>query len=351
VQSLRQRDTEASAADKAAELERRRERRAELERRVAEYSGDNPLSPWLDYITWIQQTNVVSEGRAALISALERCTATFQDTARYRDDEAYLKVWITYADYVPDAEVVFAFLSSKGIGQTRALFYRGYAMVLEAKRQVRRAEEVLEHGILKGAQPRQRLIQELAALRLRTAKRIRKNLENGEDREDGDAEQRAPLSDLGPTRRKQGLQAPPAAQRGSLTGRPRAGIPVFDENVAASSAFEAAPAAPRLERHLRLADAEGSAQGSNSWPELGREVSRNKENNALPTTWTEPLRPARRRVEDPSSPQQMAAIAARPVAREAEFSVFEDASATESRRAVGPAPPRGDSSGAAARLR
>ncbi len=92
------------------------EQRAKCEAAVRDYTGDDPLVPWLDYLTWTQQTFGAGGSRSQLLLLLDACTKTFQSEERYRNDIRYLKVWITYADTVADPTEVFAFLESNKIG-------------------------------------------------------------------------------------------------------------------------------------------------------------------------------------------------------------------------------------------
>ncbi|RRT78208.1 hypothetical protein B296_00019164 [Ensete ventricosum] len=69
-----------------------------------------------------------------------QCVRTFWHDDRYRDDLRYLKVWLEYV-------VIFQFLEANQIGQSHSIFYISYAMHLESKNKLRKADEILNLGL------------------------------------------------------------------------------------------------------------------------------------------------------------------------------------------------------------
>ncbi|RWW24320.1 hypothetical protein GW17_00011401 [Ensete ventricosum] len=52
-----------------------------------------------------------------------------------------------WADNCDDAEVIFQFLEANQIGQSHSIFYISYAMHLESKNKLRKADEILNLGL------------------------------------------------------------------------------------------------------------------------------------------------------------------------------------------------------------
>ena len=83
--------------------------REQHEEQIANYKGDDPLEPWLGYITWTQDAFPSGNGR--LVELLEECCRTFKDNERYKNDERYLKVWLMYADLCCNPIDIFMFFA------------------------------------------------------------------------------------------------------------------------------------------------------------------------------------------------------------------------------------------------
>jgi hypothetical protein len=148
--------------------------RDKFEANIHNYSGKDPLVPWLQYIGWTQETFVGGGKKSQLIPLLEKCTKAFQKDNIYKNDIRYLKVWITYADCIADPEDVFNFLTNNGIGLMLALFYQAWALVYQAKQKFGNAEKIISRGIEVGAQPIQSLKDMLHRIQMTSAKFILK---------------------------------------------------------------------------------------------------------------------------------------------------------------------------------
>lgn len=77
---------------------------------------------------------------------MERCTQFFQHDERYHNDERLIKVWIAYADQVPDSDSVFKFLHKNRIGEKVALFWVAWAFVAEKAGNDQLADRLYEKG-------------------------------------------------------------------------------------------------------------------------------------------------------------------------------------------------------------
>jgi len=130
---------------------------------IQNYEGDDPLSPWLTYIGWIQQT-YISGCTKKLIHVIEKCITKFQDEDRYRQDLRFLKLWIVYTDNVDRAENIFSFMHVNFIGTTHAIFYRAYATCLFSLKNFTKALDILQQGIRQNAKPVAQLKCELKSM-------------------------------------------------------------------------------------------------------------------------------------------------------------------------------------------
>lgn len=142
------------------ELRESQEReRDQYEAQIADTDDlDDPLQPFLDYIDWVLENFPTGQNaESGLIQLLERCTSQFRDTAHYKDDPRYLKVWTRYINYSDAPREMFIYIARKDIGKNLALFYEEYAAFLETNGKRLQAKEVYEAGIQILARPITRL--------------------------------------------------------------------------------------------------------------------------------------------------------------------------------------------------
>lgn len=133
--------------------------RDDFEQLIAD-SGDldDPLDPYLEYISWVVKN--FPQGQSAdsgLVQLLERCTSEFRDTPHYKDDPRYLKVWMRYINFSDAPREMFIYLARKEIGKNLATFYEEYANYLEVNNKRAQAKQVYEAGIEISARPVERL--------------------------------------------------------------------------------------------------------------------------------------------------------------------------------------------------
>ncbi|KAH3681993.1 hypothetical protein WICPIJ_007038 [Wickerhamomyces pijperi] len=138
---------------------RRVEERQQFEEALREIDElDDPLEPYLQYIKWTNE-NYPSGATAesGLMSLLERCCSQFQDTAYYKNDPRYLRVWLLYAKCSPTPRDTFIYLFRKEIGTKLALYYEDFANYLESMERYHQADDVFQEGIKQMARPIARL--------------------------------------------------------------------------------------------------------------------------------------------------------------------------------------------------
>ncbi|GLC34411.1 hypothetical protein PLESTB_000731400 [Pleodorina starrii] len=152
-------------------------KRRELWAEITGYKGDDPLEPWQRYIKWMQEYGV-GGGKADLLKVLEACTKELQKYPRYTNDIRFLRIWIQYADCLPDPDDVFLFLKENGIGRDFALYYEAYATYFELKGNFQGADAVYMDGIQRGVKQLERLKQKHNAFQQRMAQRVQRRIQD-----------------------------------------------------------------------------------------------------------------------------------------------------------------------------
>lgn len=72
-------------------LERRR-----YEEAIHSYIGEDPLSPWYEYVLWVEQSYPKSGKQSALDEVVEKCLLKFEQDSRYSQDPRLIKLFIKY---------------------------------------------------------------------------------------------------------------------------------------------------------------------------------------------------------------------------------------------------------------
>ncbi|KAK3988076.1 checkpoint serine/threonine-protein kinase [Cladorrhinum sp. PSN332] len=147
--------------------------RAEFEAEIAAITeSDDPLDVYDRYVRWTLDAYPSAQAtpQAQLHTTLERATKAFVNSAQYRNDPRYLKMWIYYINFFSDApREAFVFLSRHSIGEGLALFYEEYAAWLEGAGRWAQAEEVYKLGIEREARPAARLLRKFGEFEQRRA--------------------------------------------------------------------------------------------------------------------------------------------------------------------------------------
>ena len=138
------------------------------------YTGDDPLEKWVEYIKWTKDTFVSGGKTSELLPLLEKCTREFHQSDQYRNDIRYLRVWIMYADCLPDPSDVFSYMMDHNIGQGHALFFIAYATFCELTRNYALADSTYQKGIQAGAAPLDRLETKFSEFQHRMVRRIQR---------------------------------------------------------------------------------------------------------------------------------------------------------------------------------
>jgi checkpoint serine/threonine-protein kinase len=123
--------------------------------------SDDPLDIYDRYVRWTLEAYPSAQATPAsqLLSLLERATKALLNSAQYKNDPRYLKLWISYIRFFSDSpRETFAFLARHNIGEGLALFYEEFAAWLEGAGRWSQAEEVYKSGIDRKARPTPRLV-------------------------------------------------------------------------------------------------------------------------------------------------------------------------------------------------
>ena len=148
--------------------------RVRFVRAIEGYTGDDPLEGWVEYIKWTKDTFVSGGKTSELLPLLEKCTREFHQSEQYRNDIRYLRVWIMYADCLPDPSDVFSYMMDHNIGQGHALFFIAYATYCELTRNYALADSTYQKGIQSGAAPLERLEAKFSEFQHRMVRRLQR---------------------------------------------------------------------------------------------------------------------------------------------------------------------------------
>lgn len=136
--------------------------------------SDDPLDIYDRYVRWTLEAYPSAQATpsSGLLPLLERATKTFLNSAQYKNDPRYLKLWLSYIRFFSDTpRETFAFLARHKIGEGLALFYEEFATWLEGAERWRQAEEVYKLGIEHEARPAPRLIRKFTEFQQRFSQR------------------------------------------------------------------------------------------------------------------------------------------------------------------------------------
>ncbi|KAK9822716.1 hypothetical protein WJX81_007865 [Elliptochloris bilobata] len=273
------------------------EQRRRFWQEIADYKGQDPLEVWLRFVKWTQDTFKAGGSKSELLPLLERCTRELQGVERYRDDARYLRVWIQYADCLPEPR------DEHDIGQGFSLYYIAHAAYLEIRGSYARADAVLQEGVRRLAHPVDRMRAKYQEFQQRMARRLQRKLAEGGSLglDDGEAPPaaRAALQMLqapkGRRRAPSGNANPPPCQaQGASAARPKrkadaggvaskeneGGLEIYVDDEFRAGGGDANPAVDEEDAGARRGEG-----GQPGWAHLGTFEQTRKENVQQPMTW------------------------------------------------------------------
>ncbi|CAM9151163.1 unnamed protein product [Discosporangium mesarthrocarpum] len=157
---------------------------------------DDPLDEWVRHVE-----KAKSRSESGLKALLAECTTRFHRDKRYRNDERYLKLWLSYADLTDDPGKVFLLLQCQRIGTRLALFWAAWSYAAEMEDNYSEAARLLDEGNARFAVPASLLEECKRAFiqrmddRMRLATKISGGIAGGSKGEVRSTEQERELSD------------------------------------------------------------------------------------------------------------------------------------------------------------
>lgn len=209
---------------------------------------------------------------------------------RYRDDVRYLRLWVQYADCLPDPSDVFKFLKEKEVGQSHALFYIAYATFLELRGSYSAADNVFQQGLNRLAAPQDRLKAKFDEFQHRMARRIQRKAQEQSSTaiEDPGHPERQSLAVLGGRRsvwsaglasQKRKAIATPGRDNAPAGSSGNGGLEIFvDEEFGGSVARDSSAS-------TSAAAGDGGGAHSSAWASLPSYEQIRKENTQKATSW------------------------------------------------------------------
>ncbi|XP_011294960.2 probable inactive serine/threonine-protein kinase bub1 [Musca domestica] len=131
--------------------------RHELEREIHNYTGDDPLSAWYNYIEWIEQSFPSGGKESGLQEVLAKCLSRFESEEKYNQDRRMIKLYIKYIDNHKDPAECYQQLFNAGIGTMVSDLYIAWAYCYDLVNNTRKADEIFRRGIACRAQPLEEL--------------------------------------------------------------------------------------------------------------------------------------------------------------------------------------------------
>ncbi|KAL0740595.1 hypothetical protein Bca4012_082108 [Brassica carinata] len=207
------------------------EKRRNMIEEIDEYDGDDPLSPWIKCVKWVQEAFPPGGECSGLLVIYEQCVRKFWHSERYKDD-------------LP------------------------YALHMEFKGKVKMANEIFNLGISRNAKPMEKLSDAYKKFMVRTMRRS-KTVDDQETKE----------NDL------------PSRSFGTILSRGdnnNTGRQVLGQQAQKTKLNHSSKAPLAIYKDTTLGDQtepDKSKPECDSWLMLGGRAERNKENNALPAKW------------------------------------------------------------------
>ncbi|KAJ8920747.1 hypothetical protein NQ315_004887, partial [Exocentrus adspersus] len=129
------------------------QQKEEFENLIRNYTGDDPLENYYNYISWIEQSYPKHGHEGNLIPLLEHCLSLFENDKRYTNDRRFCKLWIKYFDLQQNPLELYHMMRAKGLCRGCADLYRAWAYYYEAVGDFQNANNVFEDGKRALAQP------------------------------------------------------------------------------------------------------------------------------------------------------------------------------------------------------
>ncbi|KAH8390970.1 hypothetical protein KR215_002895 [Drosophila sulfurigaster] len=131
--------------------------RKQLELDIKNYSGDDPLEPWYNYICWIEQSYPAGGSNSGLQKVMHKCLTNFDRDERYKQDRRLIKLFIKFMGNQGDKIECYQEMYNCGIGTMLADFYIAWAYSYDLGGNMRKANDIFQLGIKCRAEPLEEL--------------------------------------------------------------------------------------------------------------------------------------------------------------------------------------------------
>ncbi|XP_053212201.1 mitotic checkpoint serine/threonine-protein kinase BUB1 beta-like [Panonychus citri] len=146
--------------------------RASYEEKILLDDGDDPLQNWLEFIDWIEQSYPCGGKEGRLMDVLTDCVQRFIEDSRYGDDERFYSVFARYRRRLSEPLEKYDSLFAKKVFTKLASFYIDWSWLFETAGNFKEADNVLDRGLLIGAEPQDEITTARVQLQTRLAKKI-----------------------------------------------------------------------------------------------------------------------------------------------------------------------------------
>ncbi|XP_065351212.1 uncharacterized protein LOC135946778 [Cloeon dipterum] len=170
IQPLRQGRNTEQLCEALSECKQRKHiaQMQQFEMNLRSYEGDDPMQPWFEYISWMEQT---STGRGKQFrEILKQCLKNFSGVESYLNDDRLVDLWLKYLSVQQNKMELYETVLGHGIGVTSATFYIRWAEDLEATGDLRSANRILQRAIEANAVPKESIEKAINRLCFRAAK-------------------------------------------------------------------------------------------------------------------------------------------------------------------------------------
>ncbi|XP_055940027.1 mitotic checkpoint serine/threonine-protein kinase BUB1 beta-like isoform X2 [Argiope bruennichi] len=175
------------------------QQRQAFENELRTYTGDDPLSIWCKYIKWVEQ-NYPKGGRDGHIEQLiQKCLSIMKDKSEYYDDNRFIEIWLKFANIAPKPTEIYNYMFSHKIGCKSAVFFTAWSWELESQGSISKADQVLNEGIRRKAEPFEKLKSYRSEFEMRVAAKV---MENSEQVQNSEEPSRSAFAVLKPVKKK-----------------------------------------------------------------------------------------------------------------------------------------------------
>ncbi|CAL1279057.1 unnamed protein product [Larinioides sclopetarius] len=175
------------------------QQRQAFENELRTYTGDDPLSIWCKYIKWVEQ-NYPKGGRDGHIEQLiQQCLTILKDKSEYYDDKRFIEIWLKFANMVSVPTEIYNYMYSHKIGCKSASFFAAWSWELESQANISKADQVLNEGIRRKAEPFDKLKSYQSEFEMRVANKV---MANSEQMQNGEEPSRSAFAVLKPVKKK-----------------------------------------------------------------------------------------------------------------------------------------------------